>query len=126
MGRFPDTVHTEKDVLYTSTNEVKMLAERNPADLPWKELRVDVVVEATGIFRTTKLLKQHLEALSVDGTVANHFKTKLGLQLSLAASNPLLEGEQQAGSVPILIQEEIDSEPSEELQDLLKLKENQI
>ena len=62
MGRFPDTVHTEKDVLYTSTNEVKMLAERNPADLPWKELRVDVVVEATGIFRTTKLLKQHLEA----------------------------------------------------------------
>ena len=71
-------------------------------------------------------LKQHLEALSVDGTVANHFKTTLGLQLSLAASNPLLEGEQEAGSVPILIQEETDSEPSEELQDLLKLKENQI
>ena len=62
MGRFPDTVHTEKDVLYTSTNEVKMLAERNPADLPWKELSVDVVVEATGIFRTTKSLKQHLAA----------------------------------------------------------------
>ena len=55
MGRFPDTVHTEKDVLYTSTNEVKMLAERNPADLPWKELSVDVVVEATGIFRTCLL-----------------------------------------------------------------------
>ena len=62
MGRFPDTVHTEKDILYTSTNEVKMLAERNPADLPWKELSVDLAVAATGIFRTTKSLKQHLEA----------------------------------------------------------------
>ena len=35
-------------------------------------------------------LQQHLEALSVDGSIANHFKTKLGLQLSLASANPLL------------------------------------
>ena len=36
-------------------------------------------------------LKKHVDALSTDGTVANHFKTKLGLQLSLATSNKLLD-----------------------------------
>ena len=35
--------------------------------------------------------KKHVDALSTDGTVANHFKTKLGLQLSLAPSNKLLD-----------------------------------
>ena len=36
-------------------------------------------------------LKKHVDALSTDGTVANHFKTKLVLQLSLAPSNKLLD-----------------------------------
>lgn len=35
-------------------------------------------------------LQQHFEALSIDGSIANHFKTKLGLQLSLAPANPQL------------------------------------
>ena len=44
-------------------------------------------------------LKKHVDALSTDGTVANHFKTKLGLQLSLAPSNKLLDSmsEEEAG-----------------------------
>ena len=36
-------------------------------------------------------LKKHIDALSTDGSVANHFKTKLGLQLSLAPANKLLD-----------------------------------
>lgn len=62
MGRFPDTVKMERDILHTSSNQVKMLAETNPADLPWKELEIDAVVEATGIFRTVAALTPHLEA----------------------------------------------------------------
>ena len=38
-------------------------------------------------------LKKHIDALSTDGSVANHFKTKLGLQLSLAPANKLLDSE---------------------------------
>jgi glyceraldehyde 3-phosphate dehydrogenase len=41
---------------------VKMLEERAPANLPWSELGVDVVVESTGIFRTRAALDKHLEA----------------------------------------------------------------
>ena len=62
MGRFPDTVELKDDVLETSKNKVKMLEERNPADLPWKELGIDVVIEATGIFRTKETLSAHLKA----------------------------------------------------------------
>jgi len=62
MGRFPDKVVLKGDVLETSKNKVKMLEERNPADLPWKELGIDVVIEATGIFRHKETLTYHLKA----------------------------------------------------------------
>jgi len=62
MRRFEDTVKTEGDMLLTSHQRVKMLAIYDPADLPWQELGVDVVVEATGIFRTRAKLTPHLEA----------------------------------------------------------------
>ena len=62
MKRFNDTVTTEGDMMMTSHQKVKMLAMYDPAELPWKELDVDVVVEATGIFRTHEKLTPHLEA----------------------------------------------------------------
>ncbi len=62
MGRFPDTVELKGDVLVTSKNKVKMLEERNPTDLPWKELGIDAVIEATGIFRHMETLSEHLKA----------------------------------------------------------------
>ncbi len=62
MKRFNDIVTTEGDMMMTSHQKVKMLAVYNPADLPWKELAVDVVVEATGIFRTREKLTPHLDA----------------------------------------------------------------
>ena len=62
MKRFNDTVTTEGDMMMTTHQKVKMLAVYDPAELPWKELDVDVVVEATGIFRTREKLTPHLEA----------------------------------------------------------------
>lgn len=62
MGRFNDSVETEGDILRTSHNEVRMLAEKNPQSLPWKELNIDIVVEATGIFRTRSDISMHLKA----------------------------------------------------------------
>ena len=63
MGGFGDSnVRLEGDVLYTSNDQVKMLNERNPGDLPWKELDIDVVIEATGVFTTREKLTPHLDA----------------------------------------------------------------
>tara|TARA_Y100000590_G_C15563164_1_gene955575 strand:- start:121 stop:1122 length:1002 start_codon:yes stop_codon:yes gene_type:complete len=62
MGRFPDLVELEGDILKTGIQNVKLLAERNPEELPWGEMDVDIVVESTGIFRQRKQLEQHLTA----------------------------------------------------------------
>ena len=62
MGRFKDTVETSGDILKTSHNEVKMLEEKNPGSLPWQKLGIDIVIEATGIFRTRQQIGEHLKA----------------------------------------------------------------
>ena len=62
MGRFPDNVNLDGDILMTSQQKVKLIGERVPADLPWDSMGVDVVVESTGIFRTRKQLDAHLSA----------------------------------------------------------------
>lgn len=49
-GRFPGTVEYDDDALIVNGRSIKALAYRNPADLPWRDLGVDVAVESTGIF----------------------------------------------------------------------------
>ena len=62
MGRLKDEVSLEGDILKTSRHNIKMLAEPNPEDAPWDNLGVDIVVEATGVFRTKEKLESHIKA----------------------------------------------------------------
>jgi len=62
MTRFGQEVHLEGDYLNTPYEKVKMLAIKDPLELPWEKLDIDVVVEATGIFRTRESLEPHLAA----------------------------------------------------------------
>ncbi|MEL1235290.1 MAG: type I glyceraldehyde-3-phosphate dehydrogenase [Candidatus Neomarinimicrobiota bacterium] len=62
MGRFPEEVQLEGDVLKTGSQSVKLIAERDPSSLPWGELGVDIVIESTGIFRQRDQLENHLNA----------------------------------------------------------------
>jgi len=62
MGPFGKSLKLEDDHFVTDKGRVKLLSERNPADLPWAELGVDAVVEATGVFRQRDQLEQHLAA----------------------------------------------------------------
>ncbi|MFO7548695.1 MAG: type I glyceraldehyde-3-phosphate dehydrogenase [Acidimicrobiia bacterium] len=62
MGRFEHPVAVADGVMTVGRHSVKMLMERDPAALPWDELGVDVVVEATGIFRDRASLQKHLDA----------------------------------------------------------------
>ena len=62
MGRLKDTVTVQNGILKTSIHSVKMLNERDPSALPWAELDIDVVIEATGVFRTREQLQSHLDA----------------------------------------------------------------
>jgi glyceraldehyde 3-phosphate dehydrogenase len=61
-GRFPGTVTLHDARLKAGTQDPLMLEERDPANLPWKRLGVDVVVEATGRFRKKEEIAKHLDA----------------------------------------------------------------
>ncbi len=62
MGRFPGEVSASGDTITIDGHAVKVLAQRNPADLGWGELGVDVVVESTGIFTSRDKAAAHLDA----------------------------------------------------------------
>jgi len=61
-GKFPGTVETKGQNLIVNGREITVLSERNPAELPWGEMGVDIVLESTGIFRDRAGASKHLEA----------------------------------------------------------------
>ncbi len=61
-GRFNAQVEAGEGVLNVNGDEIKIFSERNPADLPWAKLGVDVVFECTGIFRSKEACQPHLDA----------------------------------------------------------------
>ena len=60
-GRYPDEVSVADDALVVSGKEVKVLSERDPADLPWGDLGVDIVVESTGFFTKRDGAAKHIQ-----------------------------------------------------------------
>ena len=61
-GKFPGTVAVEGDYMVVNGDKIRVLAKRNPADLPWGELGVDVVLECTGFFASKEKASAHLQA----------------------------------------------------------------
>ena len=62
MGRFNAEVEVKEGALVVDGKEIKILAERDPQNLPWKDLGVDVVLESTGFFTDGTKAKVHIEA----------------------------------------------------------------
>ena len=90
-GRFPGTVEVDGDHMIVNGDRIRVLAERDPAKLPWGELGVDIVFESTGFFRTRDTAGKHIEAgakkviisapggADIDGTIVygvNHHTLK--------------------------------------------------
>ena len=61
-GRLNAVVTVEGDSIIVNGKTIKVLAERDPANLPWKQLSVDIVIESTGIFTDAEKAKKHIDA----------------------------------------------------------------
>lgn len=61
-GKFPGTVSAEGDYLVVNGKKIRVYAEKDPANLPWKDLGIDVVVESTGVFRDREKISKHIQA----------------------------------------------------------------
>jgi glyceraldehyde 3-phosphate dehydrogenase len=62
LGRYPGGVEVEGDSIIADGDELKVLSERDPANLPWGDLGVDVVIESTGFFTARADAAKHLDA----------------------------------------------------------------
>lgn len=62
MGLFGKELALENGTLKTGNSTVKLLKERDPSQLPWSEMGIDVVVEATGVFRSREQVAMHISA----------------------------------------------------------------
>lgn len=60
LGRFGHTVEVTDDGIAIDGKEIRVLAERDPAALPWKELDVPIVLESTGFFTSREGATKHL------------------------------------------------------------------
>ena len=61
-GKFPGTVQVEGEEMIVNGDRIRVCAKRNPAELPWKDLNVDVVFECTGLFTSKEKAAAHLNA----------------------------------------------------------------
>ncbi|MGI6189278.1 MAG: type I glyceraldehyde-3-phosphate dehydrogenase [Clostridiales bacterium] len=62
FGKFDAEVEVKEDALVVNGKEIKVLAERDPANLPWKDLGVDIVLESTGLFTARDKASKHIDA----------------------------------------------------------------
>ena len=60
-GKFPGTVEVDGDNMIVNGDPIRVFAQRNPAEIPWGELGVDVVLECTGFFTTKEKASAHLK-----------------------------------------------------------------
>jgi glyceraldehyde 3-phosphate dehydrogenase len=62
LGRYPEPVRTTQEGIQVGDRTLKILAERDPAALPWADLGVDVVIESTGLFTKAAAARKHVDA----------------------------------------------------------------
>lgn len=91
MGNYPGRAVVEGDLLKTDQGDVKLTTIRNPAELPWGELGVDVVVEATGVFRQREQLAQHLAAGAPKVLLTVPAKDQIDATIVLGVNNETLK-----------------------------------
>ena len=62
MGVLDHNVELDNDILKIDDREIKLVSVADPAELPWEEMNIDIVIESTGIFADRKSLEKHIEA----------------------------------------------------------------
>ncbi|KAA3605081.1 MAG: type I glyceraldehyde-3-phosphate dehydrogenase [Planctomycetota bacterium] len=92
-GRFQGQVEVKSDGFLVDGKSVKVLAERDPAALPWKELGVDFVVESTGVFRSREACQKHIDAGAAKVLLTVPPKDEIDNMIVLGANDEALRPE---------------------------------
>jgi len=94
-GKFDGQVKSGDDYIDVNGKQIKIFAVKDPADLPWKELGVDYVVEATGVFRKRAQIAKHLEAGAKKVVLTVPAKDEIDATIVLGVNDEDLKAEHQ-------------------------------
>ncbi|MCK5075636.1 MAG: type I glyceraldehyde-3-phosphate dehydrogenase, partial [Calditrichia bacterium] len=94
-GKFDGNVKSGNDYIEVNGNKIKIYAVKDPAELPWKEVGVDYVVEATGVFRTRDKIAKHLEAGAKKVVLTVPSKDEIDATIVLGVNDDDLKPEHQ-------------------------------
>ena len=97
-GRFPGTVTSGEDWIDVGTGKIKVTAERDPANLPHAELKVDIALECTGIFTSKDKASAHLKA----GAKRNALERILSKDKSVTLAPPGEKKSKKGGLMGVL------------------------
>ncbi|MEA3500387.1 MAG: type I glyceraldehyde-3-phosphate dehydrogenase [Candidatus Marinimicrobia bacterium] len=92
-GKYPGEVSYNENSIIVDGKEIKVLAEKDPADLPWKDLGVEYVVEATGLFRKRAQIEKHLEAGAKKVVLTVPAKDEIDNTIVLGVNDEILKAE---------------------------------
>jgi glyceraldehyde 3-phosphate dehydrogenase len=93
MGRFDEEVSVKDGVMTVGTHEIQMLMERDPSQLPWKDLAVDIVIESTGVFRDRASNQKHINAGAKRVILTVPAKDKIDETVVLGVNDDQLDAE---------------------------------
>ncbi|HHT9133401.1 MAG TPA: type I glyceraldehyde-3-phosphate dehydrogenase [Candidatus Avalokitesvara rifleensis] len=91
--RFPGTVDAKGNAISVNGKDVKLVQEKDPANLPWKDLRVDIVIESTGIFTSREACEKHIKAGAKKVILSAPPKDKLDAVIVIGVNNKALKPE---------------------------------
>lgn len=89
--KFDHAITASDDTISVDGKEIKIFAERNPEDLPWKELDIDLVVESTGIFRKKAEANKHITAGAKKVIISAPAKDEVDATIVLGVNDEILK-----------------------------------
>lgn len=93
--KFPGTVEVKDSAIIVDGKEIPVYAERDPANLPWKELGVDIVIEATGVFRKRAQIAAHLAAGAKKVVLTVPAKDEIDATIVLGVNDDDFKGDEE-------------------------------
>lgn len=95
FGKFDGTVEAIDGALVVNGKLIKMLCERDPAKLPWKDLQVEIVLESTGVFRKPEQMKLHLDAGAERVIVSAPARGEIDATVVMGVNDDALTGDER-------------------------------